>query len=210
MIPTHELLLFAFAALGMVLTPGPNMLYLLSRSICQGRAAGALSLVGIIGGFLFHILAAASGLSALFLAVPVAYVVLKYLGAAYLFWLAWNAVKPGARSPFETTALPVDSPRRLLTMGFLTNVLNPKMAVFYLSIFPQFVDPARGSVFVQSVTLGLTQVSISFAVNGLLVLSAAQVAAWFGQRPGWVRAQRWLMGGILGALGLRLALERRR
>jgi threonine/homoserine/homoserine lactone efflux protein len=210
MIPLPDLLIFAGAALLMVLTPGPNMIYLISRSICQGRAAGVISLFGVIGGFFLHMLAAAIGLTAIFLAIPLAYELLKWLGALYLLWLAWQAVKPGARSPFEPRELPADSPRKLLMMGFLTNVLNPKVAVFYLSILPQFIDTERGSVFAQSLALGVTQISISFMVNLLIALSAAGIAGWFARNPFWLSAQRYVMGGVLAALAVRLALEPRR
>lgn len=209
-IPLPDLLIFAGAALLMVLTPGPNMIYLISRSICQGRAAGVISLFGVIAGFFVHMLAAAIGLSAIFLAIPLAYELLKWLGALYLLWLAWEAVKPGARSPFEPRALPPDSPRKLLLTGFLTNLLNPKVAVFYLSIFPQFIDTARGSVFAQSIVLGITQISVSFTINLLIALSAAGIAAWFARNPLWLAAQRYVMGGVLAALAVKLAFEPRR
>ncbi|HEY0947406.1 MAG TPA: LysE family translocator [Opitutaceae bacterium] len=210
MIPLQDWLVFAAAALGMVLTPGPNMVYLISRSICQGRRAGCISLIGVVAGFLFHIVCAAAGLTAIFLTVPLAYTVLKYAGAAYLLWLAWQAVRPGGASPFAPRALPPDPPAKLLRMGFLTNVLNPKMAVFYLSIFPQFVHPESGHVFLQSLLLGITQMTISFAVNFAIVMTAGTIAAFFAGRPLWLRAQRWLMGGVLGALATRLALEERK
>lgn len=210
MIPLPDLMLFAGAALLMVLTPGPNMIYLISRSICQGRAAGVISLLGVIGGFFVHMLAAAIGLTAIFLAIPLAYEILKWLGALYLLWLAWEAVKPGARSPFEARALPADSPRKLMLMGFLTNVLNPKVAVFYLSILPQFINTERGSVFAQSLVLGVTQISVSFAVNLLIALSAAGIATWFIRNPLWLAVQRYVMGGVLAALAVKLVLEPRR
>lgn len=210
MIPINELLLFAGAALLMVLTPGPNMVYLISRSICQGRKAGVVSLFGVVAGFLVHMFAAAIGLTALFLTVPVAYELLKWAGAIYLLWLAWQAVKPGARSPFEAKALPSDSPPKLFLMGFLTNVLNPKVAVFYLSIFPQFISVDHGSVFTQSVTLGTTQIAVSFAVNLAIALSAASIATWFARNPTWLAVQRYFMGSVLAALAVRLALEQRR
>lgn len=210
MIPLNELLLFAGAALLMVLTPGPNMIYLISRSICQGRKAGFISLLGVIAGFLVHMLAAAIGLTALFLAVPLAYEVLRWAGAAYLLYLAWQAVKPGARSPFEARQLPEDPPARLFLMGFLTNLLNPKIAVFYLSIFPQFVSKEHGSVFTQSIVLGLTQITVSFIINLCIALSAASLASWFVRNPRWLAAQRFLMGFVLAGLAVRLAAEQRR
>lgn len=210
MIPVPDLLLFAGAALLMVLTPGPNMIYLISRSICQGRKAGVISLLGVIGGFLVHMFAAAVGLTTLFLSVPLAYELLKWAGALYLLYLAWQAVKPGARSPFEARQLPADPPRKLFLMGFLTNLLNPKIAVFYLSIFPQFVSPAHGSVFAQSLQLGFTQIAVSFTVNLAIALSAAGLARWFVRHPQWLAAQRYVMGSVLAALALRLASEQRR
>lgn len=210
MIPAQDLLLFAAAALLMVLTPGPNMIYLLSRAICQGRRAGVISLLGVISAFLVHMFAAAVGLTALFLAVPLAYEALRWAGAAYLLWLAWQALKPGARSPLEARALPPDPPAKLFWMGFLTNLLNPKAALLYLSVLPQFVSAARGDVFLQSVELGLTQIAVSFSVNLAITLSAAGMAAWFARKPAWLVAQRYVMGGVLGALALRLATEQRR
>ncbi|GHH48679.1 LysE family translocator [[Pseudomonas] boreopolis] len=206
----NDLLLFAGAALLMVLTPGPNMIYLISRSICQGRKAGMISLLGVVAGFLVHMFAAAIGITALFLAIPMAYEALKWLGAAYLLYLAWQAVKPGARSPFEARQLPEDPPSRLFLMGFLTNTLNPKIAVFYLSIFPQFVSPDHGSVFAQSVVLGLTQIVVSFTVNTAIALSAGALAGWFVRNPRWLSAQRYFMGSVLAGLAVRLASEQRR
>ena len=210
MIPLNELLIFAAACLLMVLTPGPNMIYLISRSICQGRKAGLVSLLGVVAGFFVHLFAAAAGLTAVFLAVPMAYEVLKWAGALYLLWLAWQAVKPGARSPFEAQQLPPDSTRKLVTMGFLTSALNPKIAVFYLSVFPQFINPEHGSVFTQSVMLGFTQISVSFMVNALIAVFAASIASWFINNPTWLAVQRYFMGFVLAALALRLMLEQRR
>ncbi len=210
MIPLQEWLLFAAAALVLVLTPGPNMVYILSRSIVQGSRAGVISLFGVVAGFLVHMVATAIGLSALFLAVPFAFEALKWAGAAYLLYLAWQAVRPGGGSPFEPRPLPPDPPRRLFAMGFVTNLLNPQVAFFYISLFPQFVDPARGSVLLQSVLLGLTQVAISFSVNFAIALGAAGIAAWFARNPLWLAVQRWVMGLVLAGLAVRLALEQRR
>lgn len=193
----------------MVLTPGPNMIYLVSRSICQGRSAGVISLFGVIAGFIVHMLAAAVGLTAVFLAVPLAYEALKWVGAVYLLWLAWQAVRPGARSPFEPRELPPDSSRKLFAMGFLTNLFNPKVAMFYLAIFPQFIVPERGFIFVQSIILGVTQISVSFTINLLIALSAASIASWFAHNSVWLAIQRYVMGFVLAALAVRLALEQR-
>jgi threonine/homoserine/homoserine lactone efflux protein len=210
MVPLTDLALFAGAALLMVLTPGPNMIYLISRSICQGRKAGVISLLGVIVGFLVHMFAAALGLTALFMAVPLAYELLKWVGAAYLLYLAWEAVKPGARSAFEARELPDDGPIKLFAMGFLTNVLNPKIAVFYLSIFPLFVSVDHGSVFAQSVELGLTQVTVSFLINLGITLAASGLARWFVENPRWLALQRYFMGTVLAGLAVRLATEQRK
>jgi threonine/homoserine/homoserine lactone efflux protein len=210
MIPFNDLIIFALAALGLVLTPGPNMMYLVSRSLCQGRTAGIISLLGIITGFFVHILAASFGITALLLAIPFAYDVLKYCGAAYLLWMAWNSVKPSSQGLFATQNLPDDSPVKLFQMGFLTSALNPKIAVFYLSLFPQFIKPEYGSILGQSLTLGITQLSISSSVNFCIVLSASAVASWFQGRPVWTRVQKYLMGTMLTGLALRLALSERK
>ncbi|MHC2584474.1 threonine/homoserine/homoserine lactone efflux protein [Bradyrhizobium diazoefficiens] len=142
---TSALLGFALVCLGLVLTPGPNMIYLISRSITQGPAAGIVSLGGVALGFVFYMLCAAFGITALLLAVPFAYDALRFAGAGYLLWLAWQAVKPGGRSPFQVKQLAIDSPRKLFAMGFVTNLLNPKIAMLYLALLPQFIDPAAGS-----------------------------------------------------------------
>lgn len=204
------ILAFALICLGMVLTPGPNMIYLVSRSICQGPAAGLVSLGGVALGFVFYMLMSALGITVLIMAVPFAYDVLKFAGAAYLLWMAWQALKPGGRSPFQVRDLPKDSPRKLFVMGLVTNLLNPKAAVLYLSLLPQFVDPAKGSVLLQSVVLGSTQIAISVTVNSMIALMAGSIAIFLAGRPFWMVVQRWLMGTVLAALALRMATEAQR
>ncbi|MDI6837803.1 LysE family translocator [Ciceribacter thiooxidans] len=207
---TASLLAFGLICLGMVLTPGPNMIYLVSRSICQGSAAGLVSLGGVALGFVVYMLSAALGITVLVLAVPYAYDALRLAGAAYLAWLAWQALRPGGRSPFQVRELPKDSPRRLFTMGFVTSLLNPKVAVLYLSLLPQFIDPSAGSVFVQSVVLGFTQITISVTVNAMIAVSAGAIALFLAGRPLWVVVQRWLMGTVLAGLAVRMAMEAQR
>lgn len=204
------LLAFALICLGMVLTPGPNMIYLVSRSICQGPMAGLVSLAGVALGFVVYVLLTALGLTVLLFAVPFAYDLLKFAGALYLAWLAWQALKPGGRSPFQVRDLPADSNRKLFLMGFVTSLLNPKVAVLYLSLLPQFIDPAGGSVLIQSLALGFTQVVISVTVNGLIALSAGSIALFLAGRPLWIVVQRWLMGTVLAALAIRMVTEAQR
>ena len=201
---------FAFLVLGLALTPGPNMMYLVSRSICQDRRAGFISLGGVGLGFLVYMVAAALGITALLFAVPLAYDALRLTGAAYLLYLAWQALRPGGRSPFQVRDLPIDGPRRLFAMGFLTNLLNPKAAMLYLSLLPQFIDPSRGSVLTQSLVLGSLQIAISLSVNALIASAAGTIASFLGSRPAWMVVQRWLMGTVLAGLGLRMAFETRR
>ncbi|MVM41421.1 LysE family translocator [Spirosoma sp. HMF3257] len=208
MLPINDLLLFALAALGLVLSPGPNMIYIISRSITQGRRAGLLSLLGVLTGFLMHIFLISFGLTAVFMAIPMAYEILRWLGIGYLLFLAWEAIKPGSSSPFETRNLPHDSNTKLFQMGFLTNALNPKVAVFYLSFFPQFTRPEYGSLLAQNVELGLTQLLVSATVNFLIVLSAARISRWFQARPAYIRVQKWIMASILTGLAMRMAIDK--
>jgi threonine/homoserine/homoserine lactone efflux protein len=201
---------FSLIAFGLVLTPGPNMMYLVSRSICQGRMAGLVSLGGVALGFVFYMLSAAFGLTALLFAIPYGYDILRVGGAAYLLYLAWQAVKPGGRSPFQVRALPRDSRGRLFAMGLVTNLLNPKIAMFYLSLLPQFVDPARGNVLGQSLVLGATQIFISLSVNAMIAMTAGSIATFLANRPVWLVAQRWVMGTVLTGMALRIATDARR
>lgn len=203
-------LAFGLVSLGMVLTPGPNMVYLISRSICQGRTAGLISLGGVALGFVFYMMCAALGITAIVMAVPYAYDALRIGGALYLIYLAWQAVKPGGRSPFEVKNLPQDGPKKLFLMGFLTNLLNPKIAVMYLSLLPQFISPEHGSVLSQSLVLGFTQIVISVSVNATIAMLAGSIAVFLSDRPTWILVQRWLMGTVLAGLAVRMLTEARK
>ncbi|MBO9328253.1 lysine transporter LysE [Achromobacter sp. HZ01] len=203
-------LTFALVALGMVLTPGPNMIYLVSRSISQGAQAGLISLGGVAVGFVFYVCCAAFGITALLMAVPYAYDALRIGGALYLLYMAWQALRPGGRSPFQVRELPRSSPRTLFMMGLLTNLLNPKIAIMYVSLLPQFIQPERGSVFAQSLALGMTQVAISLSVNALIAIMAGSIAGFLAGRPLWMAAQRWLMGTVLAGLAVRMLTDARR
>ncbi|MED1557212.1 LysE family translocator [Bacillus paramycoides] len=211
MVSFSTLLAFALVSLSMVCSPGPNMIYLISRSITQGRMAGFISLLGIMLGFIIYIIATMFGLTALFLAVPAVYEAVKWAGAAYLLWLAWNSIKPGATSIMEPRTISIEPPRKLFLMGLMTNLLNPKIAILYVSLLPQFEDPEKGSLLLQGAVLGFTQITVSFIVNLLIVFTASRVAKWFGfgTRPTWLRVQRWLMASVLTGLAVRLAFERR-
>lgn len=207
--PLHNYPLFLAACILLVLTPGPNLLYLISRTLCQGRAAGLISLAGTTTGFIVHILAAALGLSAVLLAVPVLYDVVRWAGAAYLLWLAWDAVRPQGAGLFAPRTLPIERPLKLFRTGLFTSILNPKVALFYLALFPQFIEPALGAVFLQSLFLGATQIVIAVIGDTLFVLAAARVAAWLTTRPQWSALQRYVQGGVFAAIALKLALSER-
>lgn len=206
-----NLIAFSLIALGMVLTPGPNMIYVISRSLSQGRRAGLMSLGGVAVGFFFYMLCAALGITGLVMAVPYAYDTLRMAGAAYLLYLAWQALKPGGRSPFQIKALPSDSHRQLFLMGLMTSLFNPKVAVLYLSLLPQFISVDNGSsVLSQSLILGSAQILVSLTVNTLIVMAAGSMALFLTQKPTWAAAQRWLMGTVLFGFAVRMAVDGRR
>jgi threonine/homoserine/homoserine lactone efflux protein len=209
MVDWHAIVGIVAVALGLVVTPGPNMIYLVSRSITQGRRAGQLSLLGVAVGFFVYLVLAAAGLATILTLVPMLYLSLKIAGAAYLLYLAWRALRPGGESAFAPKQLPHDRPRRLFVMGAVTNLLNPKIAVLYMSLLPQFVDPHRGHIAEQTLILGLVQIAVALTVNCMIVLSAARVARFLGNRPAWLRAQRYLMGTVLAGLAVRIATDPR-
>jgi threonine/homoserine/homoserine lactone efflux protein len=205
----HSLLLFVGAGLVLNVTPGPDLLYILGRSVAQGRSAGVLSALGIGAGCLVHVLGAALGLSALLLAVPLAYDLVRWAGAVYLVVLGAKALR-SRTGALEVKALAPVPPLRIFLQGALTNVLNPKVALFFLAFLPQFADPARGPLAPQLLLLGAI-----FTVNGALVcvafaLFASRVGAWLRTRHGISRHLDRVTGGLFVALGLRLALLERR
>lgn len=209
MIPINELTLFVLAAFLLVISPGPNMIYLISRSITQGKKAGIISLAGIVLGFFFHIIMVAFGLTAVLFAVPFAYTALKTLGVLYLLYLAYQAIKPNSTNVFESEKkLEIDKPSKLFSIGFLTSALNPKIAVFYLSFFPQFIKIEYGSILTQSLQLGLIQMTVSFSINLIIVLVASKIASFFSQNPKWLKVQKWFMASVLTYMAVKMALTK--
>jgi threonine/homoserine/homoserine lactone efflux protein len=206
---TASLIAFASLAVAVVLTPGPNMIYMISRAITQGRAAGMIAYGGVAVGFVVYLVCAAFGLTAIVFAVPYAYDVLRFAGATYLAWLAFEALRPGGKSPFQVKTLPVATTRRLFLMGLFTSLLNPKMAIFYLALLPNFIDPAH-NVLTQSIALGSLHIAISITINMTIACAAGSIAAFLTTRPTWLLAQRWVMGTMLGALAVKMALEGRK
>jgi threonine/homoserine/homoserine lactone efflux protein len=200
----ERLWLFAFAVMLLALTPGPVWVYLLSRTLTQGRRAGYFSLLGVAAGVVVHVLLAALGITVVLLAIPFAFDAIKLAGAAYLLWLAISTLRGGGIS-FTPQPLDPVPDRVLFRQAMVAALLNPKVAVFYLSLFPQFVEPAAGAVFAQSLLLGVVHLLVSTVVDGLLVTVAGLLSTWFVTRPLWVKMQRWLLGTSFGALAIWLA-----
>lgn len=211
MLPDTPLLIaFAVAALAVILSPGPDTLYVLTRSVGEGRLSGIVATLGITAGLCVHIGAAALGLSKLFAYAPVAYDVLRWMGVAYLLYLAWRCFT-GGDTPL---ALPADAQRKRLARAFmeaaLTNILNPKVAVFFIAFFPQFANPARGDVAVQILALGGLFMLGGFVWLGALALTFGTFGDWLRRSLGFWRWQRLIMGSSLGGLAVWLALPDRR
>jgi threonine/homoserine/homoserine lactone efflux protein len=197
----------ALVALGMVLIPGPNMMYLVSRSVSQGYRAGLVSLTGTCTGFVIYMVMANVGMAEVFLVVPSLYIGLKLCGAAYLLYLSWRALMPGGVALFEERPLPCDSRMKLFRMGLTTNLLNPKAAILYLALIPQFIRPDAGHVLLQGFVLGAVQISVSMIVNSVIIRTAGALAVFIWRRPSWIKWQRWATGGLLGAVSVKLALD---
>jgi threonine/homoserine/homoserine lactone efflux protein len=197
------------ATLTLNLTPGPDMLYVIARSISQGRASGIASALGIAGGCAIHTLAVAFGLAQLLAAVPAALDAVKYIGAAYLVYLGARQIR--ARSAaVEPERLDPDGIVAVFRQGVTTNVLNPKVALFFLAFLPQFTDPARGSVVAQIVLLGVLFNISGTLVNIVVAFAASRAGSWIRGRIDASPLFRWLTGGVFIGLGLRLALPSRR
>jgi threonine/homoserine/homoserine lactone efflux protein len=202
---TATLAVFAVAAVTLLVIPGPAVLYIVGRSVGQGRAAGLASVCGIHVGSLLHVAAAALGLSALLVSSALAYDTVRYLGAAYLVWLGVQRLL--AR---DEDAGPAGAARerlgRILAQGVVVNVLNPKTALFFFAFLPQFVDPAAGSVPLQVAVLGATFVGLGLVTDSAYALLAATGAGLLRRRRRVARASRLVSGGVLVGLGVTTAL----
>jgi len=206
---TTTLLAFAALSAGLAITPGPNMLYLVSRSLTQGNRAGILSLLGCAAGGAVIMLGAAAGVTAALLAVPYAYDVMRLGGAAYLLWLAWQSIRPGGQPLFAPRPMPAESASRLFLVGLATAALNPKVALFYVAVLPPFMDPAAGDLFAQAALLGAIQIGVCTLSDATLVWAAGGVSRLLTARPAWLAVQRWVLGAALGLLAVKLATSSR-
>jgi threonine/homoserine/homoserine lactone efflux protein len=206
---TSTLALFAVAAVTLLLIPGPAVLYVVTRSVDQGRAAGLASVCGVHVGTLLHVTAAALGLSALLVSSATAYDTVRWLGAAYLVWLGVRRLLARDEDVPEAVTGP-DARRvglgRIFAQGVVVNVLNPKTALFFFAFLPQFVDTSRGSVPFQVVVFGVAFVLLGLLSDGAYALLASTGAGWFRRRPGVAKASRMVSGGVLISLGVTTAL----
>jgi threonine/homoserine/homoserine lactone efflux protein len=197
--------LFLLAALGLLLFPGPSVLYVVTRSAAQGRRAGLASVLGIETATFTHTIAAALGLSALLLTSALAFDVVKYVGAAYLIFLGLRTLVARHQQQQALEAAP-RSFRQLYSHGFLVNLLNPKTALFFYAFLPQFVDPARGAVVTQILLLGALFVALATCTDGLYALLGATVGRVLTRSARIQRWQRYVTGGIYIALGMTAAI----
>ncbi|MDP3188831.1 MAG: LysE family translocator [Limnobacter sp.] len=202
--------LYAFLVVGGLLsiTPGPNMIYVISRSITQGRRAGLTSLGGVIVGYLFYMFGAAFGITAFFKTQAHAAQILSACGALYMGWLGWNALRPGGRSPLEIRdQLPQEAAGKLFAMGATTSLLNPKLALIFLTLLPQFIDETQGQVLQQSLLYGGLLIFMFALANACMAIFSGSMARFLARKPQWLLAQRMLMGLTLLALSLEMALN---
>jgi threonine/homoserine/homoserine lactone efflux protein len=211
MIDMGTLSVFAVACTALALTPGPDMLLIASRSASQGRAAGFATLAGIQAGTYTHAMAAALGLSQLLLTVPVAYDVVRYAGAVYLVYLAWQTVRTSSRMK-DGGAVPMRpySHAAMFRQGFVTNVLNPKIALFVLALFPQFVQPEAGSLFIQIMLLGTVFNVVGFIINGAVIMGVTRFRSMLGASGHWQRRSRYFLGAVFTGLAARLVFDTQR
>jgi threonine/homoserine/homoserine lactone efflux protein len=206
--PTTSMFFLA-ATLALNVTPGPDMLYVVARSVSEGRKAGIVSALGIAAGCLVHTFAIAAGLSGLLMAVPLAFEVVKLTGAAYLLYLGVRALlsrDTGLAAP------PVERARlwAIFRQGVVTNVLNPKVALFFLAFLPQFVDPKRGPVSAQLVLLGLLFNASGTLVNTVVALASSGAGQWTKRHVGSSTLFKRATGLVFVGLGMRLALLERK
>jgi threonine/homoserine/homoserine lactone efflux protein len=199
------LLLFAGAALALLVVPGPSVIYIVTRGIHQGRAAALVSVVGVTTATLVHTVFAAAGLSAILASSSVAFSVVKYAGSAYLVYLAVRTWLDRSEEQLERPR-PTADLRRVYLEGFLVNLLNPKTALFILALLPQFVDPARGATGVQILVLGVILASLGLLSDGTYALASGSIGSWLRRRRSIAGIQRRVSAAIYAALGIGTAL----
>lgn len=203
MIPPEKLTLFILSSLALLVVPGPAVLYIVTRSLSQGRVAGVVSMLGVNSGALLHTLAAALGLSAILVSSALAFEVVKYAGATYLIYLGVRQFL--SKSSLEQMTIKHDSLLRIYAQGVFVSVLNPKLALFFFAFLPQFVDPTRGSVTLQMLGLGLTFVALAACSDGLYALLSSSLGRYLQRNPRFARRQKYVTGSVYIGLGMTAA-----
>lgn len=204
--PTADtLLVFTFAALALILVPGPGILLLLARGVAFGRRAAVFSSLGLETGTSVYVAATATGLSALLASSALAFSFVRYLGAAYLVVLGVRALIGGAEGPIDHAGSRATRsellPGRAYRQALLVGIMNPKIAIFFVALFPQFIDPHRGAAAGQVLVLGVLFVTLALAVDLLVATTAGTVGRWLARRPSFARRQRYVTASIYLALG---------
>ena len=210
MLDWQTIWIFGIASFALTVTPGPDMILVAARSAAQGRMAGVVTQLGISAGSIFHAIILALGLSQLFLAVPYAYDLVRYLGAAYLLYLAWQALSARDGSSPKSPSYKQLSLFVIFRQGIFSNLLNPKVALFYLALFPQFLDPEKGSVGVQIMVLATIFVAIDFAVHSVVIWLAGSVRSISANRWAFAKWPRYLLGLVFGGLAAKLVFDGQR
>ncbi len=198
---------FAVAGLLLLITPGPAVLYIVARGVEQGRLAGIVSVCGIFAGTLVHVTAAVIGLSALLASSALAFAIVKYVGAAYLVYIGLRRLFGRSEMPAGDPHLPRRSLGRLFADGFVVNILNPKTALFFLAFLPQFADPDRGPLWSQVGFLGLLFALMGLVSDGIYALIAGTAGGWMKRNRGFLKAERYVTGGIFVGLGVTAAVS---
>jgi threonine/homoserine/homoserine lactone efflux protein len=209
MLDPHLLGLFVVASVVLLLTPGPAVLYIVARSVAQGRGAGLVSVLGIHLGTSVHVAAAALGLSALLMSSALAFAIVKYLGAAYLIWIGVRTLMSKV-PPADAPEVPPERLPRVFRDGFVVNLFNPKTALFFLAFLPQFVDPARGALHLQILLLGAIFMGLGLMSDGMFALAAGTAGDWLRRNRRFLRFQRWFSGSAFIGLGVTAALADRK
>ncbi len=199
------LLLFAGAALALLVVPGPSVIYIVTRGIHQGRAAALVSVLGVTTATLVHTVFAAAGLSAILASSAVAFSVVKYAGSAYLVYLAIRTWLDRSDDRLDVPR-PAADLRRVYVQGFLVNLLNPKTALFILALLPQFVDPSRGAAGLQILLLGGILASLGLLSDGTYALASGSIGSWLRRRRSIAAVQRRVSAAIYAMLGVGTAL----
>ena len=203
-----DLILFLTASLVVILAPGPDNILVLTRGVTQGRGAAMVSAAGASLGLVIHSAFAAAGLSALLAQSAAAFSVVKYVGAAYLIYLGVRALFERGSAALSHDQGPIGL-RKVFSQAVASNVLNPKIAVFFLAYLPQFADPATGRTAIQLLAFGLTFALLTLAVFSALAVFSGTIGSWLRSRPKLAGGLGWLTGAVLISLGLRLAFQDR-